>query len=69
MHVNSQAWAEENKLKYEKVSFLLEMSEINSRWVIFNLLEWALFKSVRILIIHFRGHLHVVLTDSFPFNF
>ena len=36
MHVNSTAWADENQLKCEKVSFLSEISEINSRWVIFN---------------------------------
>ena len=35
MYLNSPAWAAENQLKYEKVRFLSEMSEINSGWVIF----------------------------------
>ena len=48
MHVNSPAWADENQLKWEKVRFLSKMSEINSWWVIFNLLEWTLFKSVAV---------------------
>ena len=46
MHVKSSAWADENKLKGEKASFLSEVSEINSRCVIFNLFEWTLFKNV-----------------------
>ena len=40
------AWTDENQLKCEKVRFLSEMSEIDSRWVIFNLFEWTFFKSV-----------------------
>ena len=35
MYVYSSASADENQLKCEKVGFLSEMSEINSRWVIF----------------------------------
>ena len=45
IHVNSPAWADENELKCEKGRFYSEMNEINSRWVIFNLYEWKLFKS------------------------
>ena len=37
IHVNSPAWADENKLKSEKVHFSKEMREINSRRIIFNL--------------------------------
>ena len=36
MHVDSPPLADKNQLKCEKVRFLTEMSEINSRWVIFN---------------------------------
>ena len=46
IHVNSAAWAHKNQLKFEKVHFLSEMREIFSRWVTFNLLAWAVFKSV-----------------------
>ena len=46
VHVNSPAWANENQLKCEKVRFFSKMSEMNSRWVIFNHLEWTVFKSV-----------------------
>ena len=34
---NSPTWTDENQLKCEKVHFLSEMSEIDSRWVILNL--------------------------------
>ena len=37
MTVNSPDWADENQLKCEKVLFLSEMSEINLKWVTFNL--------------------------------
>ena len=46
-HVNSPVWVDKNHLKYEKVHFLFEMSEINSWWFIFNLLEWTHFKCVK----------------------
>ena len=46
MHVNSPAWADENQLKCEKVLLFSDMSEINSRWVIFNLYEWQFFRTV-----------------------
>ena len=46
MYVNTLAWADENQLKCEKVRILSEMSEINSKWNIFNLYEWTHFKSV-----------------------
>ena len=45
IYVNSIAWADENQLNYLNVRFLSEMRVINSRWVIFNIQEWALFKS------------------------
>ena len=37
VYANSPASADENQLKCEKVRFLSEMSEINTRLVIFNL--------------------------------
>ena len=49
-NVNSLTWADENQLKCDKVRFLSEMNEINSRWVIFNFLEWIPSKSVYIYI-------------------
>ena len=44
MYVNSPAWADENQLKDEKVRFLSEMSEINSRCVIFQSLRLNTFE-------------------------
>ena len=55
MHINSLAWADENQLKCEKVRFLSEMSDINSRWVIFNVWEWTFFKSVDFAVIWIIG--------------
>ena len=52
MPVNSLAWADENKLKCEKVRFHSEMGEINSTWIIFNLYEWTFFKGVAYAKLH-----------------
>ena len=38
--------ADENQLKCENLRFLSELSEVNSRWIIFNLKEWTYFKNV-----------------------
>ena len=71
MHVNSPAWVEENQLKCEKGRFLSEVSEINSWWVIFNLLEWTLFKSVYYMFLMLKSLTylkHTVLVKN-PMNF
>ena len=37
IHINSPTWADENQFNCEKVCFVLEMSEINPKCILFNL--------------------------------
>ena len=62
MHVISPIWADENQLKCEKVCFLSEMHETNSRWVIFNLWDWTYFKiEFLYFIAKFSNYLKIIL--------
>ena len=68
IHVKSPAWADENPFKCKKVYFHSDMSEFNTRSVVFNLLrvniflQWMLLEDV--LYAYITGVGYVGYTDN-----